>query len=175
MQEAPPQVQPAPATLPQPAQAQQPPQTAPAAAQARQTAPPPAPQQQQPAPLVPAQAQPPVQTQRQQPATPQAKQPVQPQPQQPAAAQALPPKPTFDVLASACGPDALKRPTAIVVDRQGNLFVSDTDNNRIVKLTPSGVCLDQWAAEKPTRFALDTQGTVAYLSDMAENRVRRLN
>ena len=116
-----------------------------------------------------------MQTQRQQPATPQVQQPVQAQAQQPAAAQAQQLKPTFDVFATACGPDALKRPTAIVVDRQGNVFVSDTDNNRIVKLTPSGVCLDQWAVEKPTRFALDTQGTVVYLADMANNRIRKLN
>jgi hypothetical protein len=97
---------------------------------------------------------------------------VQAPPAQPAA---RPLPPTLDIFATACGPTLLKQPSALAVDRQANVFIADTDNNRLVKLSPRGVCLDQWQIDHPGRFALDAQGTTAYLTDTANSRLLKLS
>jgi hypothetical protein len=100
---------------------------------------------------------------------------AQPQEQAAAQLQAQPrTTPAWDVFATACGPTPLKRPTAVALDRQANLFISDTDNNRLVKLSPSGVCLDQWQIARPARFALDNQGATAYLTDANNSHLMKL-
>ena len=45
----------------------------------------------------------------------------------------------------------------IVVDRQGNLYIADTDNHRIRKITPAGIDFD--AGRKRPSWLLRRRGT----------------
>jgi tripartite motif-containing protein 71 len=79
---------------------------------------------------------------------------------------------------SGSGPGEFDHPAAVAVDGAGDIFVADTSNNRIVKLSPSGSPLAQWgergAADgrfhSPTGIALDSAGNV-YVVDSENNRV----
>jgi tripartite motif-containing protein 71 len=79
---------------------------------------------------------------------------------------------------SGSGPGEFDHPAAVAIDGAGEIFVADTSNNRIVKLSPSGSLLAQWgergAADgrfhSPTGIALDSAGNV-YVLDSENNRV----
>ncbi|HZQ38905.1 MAG TPA: protein kinase [Dehalococcoidia bacterium] len=72
-------------------------------------------------------------------------------------------------------------PEAIAVDAAGNLYVADTDNNRIRKIAPDGTVLtlgDAAAAgpaalHHPEHVAVDAAGNV-YVTDRDDNRIRRI-
>jgi sugar lactone lactonase YvrE len=73
----------------------------------------------------------------------------------------------------------LQDPNGVAVDGAGNLYIADTGNHRIRRVTPAGVIstvaggtLDQ--LNTPFGVAVDTVGTV-YVADTGNNRVRRLN
>ena len=76
------------------------------------------------------------------------------------------------------GQGDFKHPAAIAVDGAGDSYVADTDNNRIVELSPTGAVLTEWGSRgngdgrfhSPTGVALDAAGNV-YVLDSENNRV----
>lgn len=71
----------------------------------------------------------------------------------------------------------LQDPNGVAVDSAGNVYIADTGNNRIRRVTPGGVIstvaggtTDQLNA--PAGVAVDGAGTV-YIADTGNNRVRR--
>ena len=75
-------------------------------------------------------------------------------------------------------PGEFDHPEAVAVDGAGDMYVADTANNRIVKLSPSGAVIDEWGSRgsgdgrfhSPTGIALDAAGNV-YVLDSENNRV----
>jgi sugar lactone lactonase YvrE len=72
----------------------------------------------------------------------------------------------------------LQDPAGVAVDSAGNVYIADTGNHRIRRVTPSGVIstvaggtTDQLNA--PAGVAVDAAGTV-FVADTGNNRVRRL-
>jgi tripartite motif-containing protein 71 len=76
------------------------------------------------------------------------------------------------------GPSEFNHPAAVAVDGAGDVYVADTNNNRIVKLSPAGAVLGEWGSRgtadgrfhSPTGIALDAAGNV-YVVDSENNRV----
>jgi tripartite motif-containing protein 71 len=76
------------------------------------------------------------------------------------------------------GPGKFDHPAAIGVDGTGDVYVADTNNNRIVKLAPAGGVLTEWGSRgtgdgrfhSPTGVAVDAAGKV-YVVDNQNNRV----
>jgi sugar lactone lactonase YvrE len=72
----------------------------------------------------------------------------------------------------------LDRPTDLVFDRSDNLFILDSANGRIRKVSPAGIITtivnlgapaDSW-----TQLAIDAAGNI-YVSDLRNHRVRRIS
>jgi len=76
------------------------------------------------------------------------------------------------------GPGEFSHPDAVAVDGYGNAYVADTNNNRVVKLSPAGNVLAEWGSRgtaagrfhSPTGVAVDAAGNV-YVVDSENNRV----
>jgi DNA-binding beta-propeller fold protein YncE len=72
-------------------------------------------------------------------------------------------------------------PTGIAVDRNGNFLVSDTNNGRIEKFSPTGTFLDimgtkgsgQGQLGAPNGIAIDSAGNI-YAADAGNHRVQKL-
>src|SRR5208337_4105510 len=57
----------------------------------------------------------------------------------PSLAAQTPPKPVvFAVVQSTVATTGLNAPAAVAVDTAGNLYIADTGNNRVVRVTPAG-------------------------------------
>ena len=77
------------------------------------------------------------------------------------------------------GPGEYNRPGALALDAAGDVYVADTANNRIVKLSPEGAPLAEWGSRgstdgrfrSPTGVAVDAAGRV-YVLDGENNRVQ---
>jgi tripartite motif-containing protein 71 len=81
--------------------------------------------------------------------------------------------------ASGSGPGQFNHPAALALDGAGDVYVADTNNNRVVKLSPSGGQIGEWGSRGtgdgrfhfPTGIALDAAGNV-YVVDSENNRVQ---
>jgi DNA-binding beta-propeller fold protein YncE len=77
---------------------------------------------------------------------------------------------------------ALRRPEGIVLDRDGNLWVADYGNDRVVKLSPDGRLLLSWGSHGsgpgefvgPKGVAVDPSTGRLYVADTGNARVLRL-
>lgn len=83
-------------------------------------------------------------------------------------------------------------PSAVLADRSGNLYISDTNNNRIRRISPDGTIVTVAGSStapgfggdnslgvyaqlnKPTALAFDRNGNL-YIADTGNNRIRRLD
>ena len=71
-------------------------------------------------------------------------------------------------------------PAASLLDSAGNVYVADTDNNRIQKFTSAGAYVAQWGSEgsgngqfdEPYGIAVDSAGNV-YVADTDNNRIQK--
>jgi sugar lactone lactonase YvrE len=80
----------------------------------------------------------------------------------------------------------LKAPAGVAVDNSGNLYIADTGNNRVVKVTPAGVqstvlsgTVLGKALNAPNSIAVDTTNSMSsgdlYVTDSGNNRVLQVN
>jgi uncharacterized protein (TIGR03663 family) len=73
-------------------------------------------------------------------------------------------------------------PRSVATDANGNVYVADTGNKRIVKFNNNGEYVAQWGGagsgpgqfQEPVGVALDTQGNI-YVSDTWNRRVQKLD
>jgi tripartite motif-containing protein 71 len=81
--------------------------------------------------------------------------------------------------APGAGPGEFAHPQAVAVDTAGDLLVTDTGNDRVVRLDPSGNVLAEWGApggadghfRSPDGIGVDAAGVV-YVLDSENNRVQ---
>ncbi len=95
-----------------------------------------------------------------------------------------PAEPAWSLVAGSQGaaPGQFNHPYGIALDSQGNIYVADTNNNRVQKLSPRGQPQAQWGTEgsgpgqfkHPFGIALDTQGNV-YVADTNNHRIQKLS
>jgi DNA-binding beta-propeller fold protein YncE len=98
---------------------------------------------------------------------------------------ARPPNATGDwfVLAGArTGAGQFSRPAGVAVDAAGNVFVADTGNHRIQKLSPEGQVLALWGSEgpapgqfsSPMGLAIDADGNLL-VADAGNHRIQQFS
>ncbi len=80
------------------------------------------------------------------------------------------------------GPGQFRFPDAVALDGQDNIYVADSRNHRVQRLTPQGAYSAAWGSpgsapgqfNSPQGVAIDAQG-VLYVADTDNNRVQRIN
>ena len=78
------------------------------------------------------------------------------------------------------GPGQFDSPAGVAVDRAGNVYVADTNNNRVQKFSNTGMFITQWPPTGRGRFrgpsdvALDPQGNL-YVADTRNRRVQKFS
>jgi sugar lactone lactonase YvrE len=82
--------------------------------------------------------------------------------------------------ASALLPDELRSPSGVGVDRQGNIYIADSGDNLVEKISPAGKPLMRWSEaggkpfNNPQGVKVDAAGNI-YVADQANNRVVKLS
>ncbi|MFQ5578786.1 MAG: hypothetical protein ACE5G8_17550, partial [Anaerolineae bacterium] len=79
-------------------------------------------------------------------------------------------------------PGSFWGPRDILIDGQGNLYISDTGNKRVQKFTPDGEFLGAWGGggvvagrfEEPVGLAIDSAGNI-YVTDTWNRRVQKFD
>ncbi|MEO8027852.1 MAG: hypothetical protein ABI823_15315, partial [Bryobacteraceae bacterium] len=68
----------------------------------------------------------------------------------------------------------LRRPSGLARDASGNLYIADTANNRIRKITPGGIIMTLAAGSLngPSGVAADASGAHVYVADTLNHRVQ---
>ena len=91
---------------------------------------------------------------------------------------AAPPSVIFAGVQTTVTTTGLKTPQGVAVDNAGNLYIADTGNNRVLKVTPAGVqtaLLSGTAmVNAPAGVAVDASGTL-YVADSGNNRILAVN
>ena len=85
------------------------------------------------------------------------------------------------VASSATVPGGLNTPYAVAVDASGNLFIADTNQHRIVRMTPGGA-FSSWGShgsgngefDHPNGVAIDPSGNV-YVADTMNHRIQKFS
>src|SRR5215203_4589524 len=80
------------------------------------------------------------------------------------------------------GDGQLSNPQGVAIDSFGNVYVSDTDNDRIQKFNSSGDFITRWGGSgtsngqisEPRGLAIDSSGNV-YVADSGNNRIQKFN
>jgi len=77
------------------------------------------------------------------------------------------------------GPVRFRAPTDVAVDASSNLYVADTDNHRIAKLSPGGALLASWKGVSrnlyaPQGVAVDPRGNI-YVADNQDSWIQKLS
>ena len=67
-------------------------------------------------------------------------------------------------------------PTGIAVDNSGNIYVADSNNNRIQKFNSNGTFITKWGIPNiyPEGIAIDSMGNI-YITDTANHNVQKFN
>jgi sugar lactone lactonase YvrE len=75
----------------------------------------------------------------------------------------------------AAGEARFSAPTGLAVDASGDVFVADSNNNRIRKISPAGFVstLPGTGVRLPTGIAVDPSGNI-FVADTANNRIRKI-
>jgi sugar lactone lactonase YvrE len=78
-----------------------------------------------------------------------------------------------EVNVGGAGPDHFRSPDDVVISSKGDLYVADSGNRRIVRLTPAGVYLSEWGSEFKLchGLAIDSRDHI-YVADRGNNRVQ---
>lgn len=79
-------------------------------------------------------------------------------------------------------PGQFSSPHAIALDQQGNMYVADTLNNRLQKLSPAGDSVSQWGTtgqrggeyRSPHGLTIDKDGQV-FVADTLNHRIQKLS
>jgi DNA-binding beta-propeller fold protein YncE len=74
----------------------------------------------------------------------------------------------------------LSRPASIDLDQQGNVYVADTDNNRIQVFSSNGTLISKWGKygagngtfRSPEGIAVDSSSGNVYVADTDNNRIQ---
>jgi DNA-binding beta-propeller fold protein YncE len=92
--------------------------------------------------------------------------------------------PVFDTMwgGPGSGDGQFQAPAAVAVDRAGNIYVADTNNNRIQKFDANGTFLTKWGSEGsadgqfqgPSGIAADSSGNV-YVADTFNSRIQKFD
>ena len=95
----------------------------------------------------------------------------------------LAPAPGVNVFETGSGKEngQLNFPRGLAIDSSGNILVSDTNNGRIQKFSPTGAFLSVFGKtgqgpgefREPGGIAVDASGNI-YVADVANNRVQKL-
>ena len=97
----------------------------------------------------------------------------------------------YGAIAGAGASATFAAPYGVAVDTSGNVYVADTGNNKIRKITPGGMVVSTLAGTRasgaidgagasaiftyPSGVAVDTSGNKIYVADVNNNKIRKID